>query len=394
MKLYPPKTGFATHCIHGCPDTNVTNSPVQPSIAQTSIFRLGSSADAEAIFSGSKAGYVYSRFGNPTVAELAQMIAELEGGGEALITSSGTAAVLCAVTAAMEGRSGPLVTHRDIYGGSFELVGMLSDIYRLPVELVDSTDNEAWIRAVSRAGAVLLETPCNPLMRLIDLERTIAAAKAGNVPVIVDNTVATPFNQQPFDFEVDWVVHSLSKYLNGHSDMIGGCLIHRTGLSSRHRAIHKNLGGTVNALDAWLVIRGLRTFALRMETHNRQALSVANWLAARPEVAQVHYPELPSHPQASLFRKQMTHGGGLLSFEFKRGETAAVQFIDRLRLIVHAVSLGGLESLVVRPASSTHRGMSSETRRLAGISDGLVRLSIGLENLDDILADLDQALAT
>lgn len=292
----------------------------------------------------------------------------------------------------MEGRSGTLVTHHDIYGGSFELVRILSDIYRLPVEIVDSSDDNAWPMAVSKVGAVLLETPSNPLMRLIDLERTVAWAKAGGTPVIVDNIVATPFNQRPFDFGVDWVVHSLSKYLDGHSDMISGCLIYRERLSPRHRAVHKNLGGTVNAMDAWLVMRGLRTFTLRMEAHNRQALAVANWLLLRPEVAQVHYPELPLHPQAPLFRRQMKHGGGLLSFELKGGAVAATRFIDRLRLVAHAVSLGGIESLAVRPASSSHRGMSPEARHLAGVSDGLIRLSVGLETLDDLLADLGQAL--
>jgi cystathionine beta-lyase/cystathionine gamma-synthase len=369
------------------------NAPFQRPIAQSTIFDLGTSAEAEAIFCGSRKGYAYSRFGNPSVDDLAQMLAEIEGGTGALVTSSGNAAVLCAVTAGLEGRDGPLVTHHDVYGGSFELLRILSTNHRVPVEVIDSTNAKAWLDAVSRAGAVLLETPSNPLMRLIDIEATVARAHAGGALVIVDNTVATPFNRRPFDFGADWIVHSTSKYLNGHSDMIGGCLVSKEPLSAMQRTIHKNLGGTVNALDAWLVLRGLRTFALRMETHNRNGQAVAEWLCRQPEVARVHYPGLESHPQAELFRRQMKHGGALLSFELGGGEAAACRFLDRLGLILHAVSLGGMESLATRPAMSSHRGMTSEARHKAGVSDSLIRLSVGVEALEDLFADLEQALA-
>ena len=366
---------------------------VSTPIVQSTIFNLGTSDEAEAIFSGARKGYAYSRFGNPSVDALAEMLAEIEGGDGALVTSSGNAAVLCAVTAGLEGRNGPLVTHHDIYGGSFELLRILSTIHRVPVEIVDATNPEAWLDAVSRAGAVLLETPSNPLMRLIDIEATVARAHAGGAPLIVDNTVATPFNQRPFAFGADWIVHSTSKYLNGHSDMIGGCLVSKEPLSAMHRTIHKNLGGTVNALDAWLVLRGLRTFALRMKAHNLNGQAVAEWLCLRPEVARVHYPGLESHPQAELFRRQMKHGGALLSFELAGGKAAACWFLDRLGLILHAVSLGGMESLATRPAMSSHRGMTSEARHKAGVSDSLIRLSVGVEALEDLFADLQQALA-
>jgi cystathionine gamma-synthase len=386
---------LATRCAHGGASPrgpSGANAPFQQPIAQSTIFRLGTSADAEAIFSGSRKGYAYSRFGNPSVEALAEFLAEMEGGAHALVTSSGNAAVLCAVTAGLEGREGPLITHHDVYGGSFELLRILSEIHRVPVEVIDSTNSEAWLDAVSRAGAVLLETPSNPLMRLIDIQETVARAHACGAPVIVDNTVATPFNQRPFDFGADWAVHSTSKYLNGHSDMIGGCLVRQEPLSPMQRTIHKNLGGTVNALDAWLVLRGLRTFALRMEAHNRNGLAVAEWLSRRPEVARVHYPGLASHPQTELFRRQMKHGGALLSFELAGGEAAACRFLDRLELILHAVSLGGMESLATRPAMSSHRGMTREARLRAGVSDSLIRLSVGVEALEDLFADLAQAL--
>ncbi len=389
--------GLATRCVHGGrarQADGAANGPVQPSIVQSAIFDLGSSAEAEAIFSGAQPGHAYTRFGNPTVAQLAEVIAGLEGGAGALVTSSGNAAVLCAVTTAMTGRTGPLVTHRDIYGGSFELLRILSGVYRLPVETVDASDLDAWYSACRRAGAVLLETPSNPLMRLIDLAATVEHARANGAPVLVDNTVATPYNQQPLAFGADWVIHSTSKYLNGHSDMIGGALVRREPLTAPDRAVHKNLGGTVNALDAWLILRGLRTFSVRMEAHNRNGLAVAEWLNARPEVTAVYYPGLATHPQTELCWRQMKHGGALLSFELAGGEAAASRFIDRIRLIVHAVSLGGVESVATRPAMSSHRGMPPEDRRRAGVSDGLIRLSIGIESIDDILADLEQALET
>lgn len=387
---------LATRCAHGgAPPrgTGAANEPVQRPIVQSTIFDLGSSADAEAIFSGKRKGYAYSRFGNPSVEALAEAVADMEGGAEALVTSSGNAAVLCAVTAALEGRAGPLVTHHDVYGGTTELLGILSSIHRVPVEVVDSTNAAAWYGAVSRAGAVLLETPSNPVMRLIDLKQTVAQAQACGAPVIVDNTVATPFNQRPFDFGVDWIVHSTSKYLNGHSDMIGGCLVRKEPLSPMQRTIHKSLGGTVNALDAWLVLRGLRTFVLRMEAHNRNGRAVAEWLSRRSVVTRVHYPGFVANSQADIFRAQMSHGGSLLSFELAGGAEAACRFLDRIKLIVHGVSLGGMESLATRPAMSSHRGMSPEAQHRAGVSDSLIRLSVGVEAIEDILADLDQALA-
>jgi cystathionine gamma-synthase len=386
---------LSTRCAHGGASgrgSGKANEPFQQAIVQSTVFDLGTSAEAEAIFSGARKGYAYSRFGNPTVDALAKMIADMEGGAEAFVTSSGNAAVLCAVTAGLDGREGPLVTHQDIYGGSFELLRILSSVHRMPVEIVDSTNTEAWLDAVSRAGAVLLETPSNPLMRLIDIERTVARAHTCGAPVIVDNTVATPFNQRPFDFGADWIVHSTSKYLNGHSDMIGGCLVHKQPMSTIHRTIHKNLGGTVNALDAWLVLRGLRTFALRMEAHNRNGQAVAEWLLSRPEISRIYYPGFESHSQPDLFRRQMKHGGALLSFELNGGREAACQFVDRIELIFHAVSMGGMESLATRPAMSSHRGMTPEARLKAGVSDSLIRLSVGVEAIEDLLKDLKQAI--
>ncbi len=387
---------LATRCAHGGASRKLggrTNAPFQEPIAQSTLFNLGSTEDAEAIFSGARKGYAYTRFGNPSVDLLAATLADLEGGAGAMITSSGNAAVLCAVTAALDGRSGPLLTHPDIYGGSSELLQLLARIHRLPLSVVDPVDATAWKQAVMNAGAVLMETPSNPLMRIIDIRETAESAHASGAAVIVDNTVATPFNQRPFEFGADWVVHSMSKFLNGHSDMIGGCVISRKPLTSTQRSIHKNLGGTINALDAWLVQRGLRTFALRMAAHNQNGLAIAEWLNQRPEVARVNYPGLASYPQAELFGRQMKHGGALMSFELKGGKAAALRFLDRLQVVVHAVSFGGLESLATRPAATSHRGMTETARQQAGVSDALIRLSVGTEAIEDLYADLEQALS-
>lgn len=386
---------LATRCAHAGASRNdgTSNPPFHQAIAQSSVFRLGTATEAEEIFSGNTPGFAYTRFGNPTVAALADAIADLEGGNGAMVAGSGNGATLCAITAAMAGRTGPLVTHPDIYGGSFELLHLLSNVYGLSVLTVDPNDQPKWIAALETAGAVLIETPSNPLMRLIDIEETTRHARVFGAPVIVDNTVATPFNQRPFEYGAEWIIHSTSKYLNGHSDMIGGCVVKRQALTSQDRAVHKNLGGTVNAMEAWLILRGLRTFALRMKQHNLNGEAVIEWLRKHPEVNAVHYPGTANSTQAAIREKQMTHGGSLLSFELKGGTDSAVQFLDRLQLIVHAVSLGGMESLTTRPAMSSHRGMTPEARKAAGIDESLIRLSVGTEDLDDILADLDQALA-
>lgn len=383
-----------TLCAHlGSDHASAELGPFQVPIAQSTLFDLGTPDDAEALFSGSRKGYAYTRFGNPTVDCLARALADLEGGSGARVTSSGNAAMHAALSMALEGRAGPIVAAADLYGGSSELLRIFRSTYRVPVELVDVAGQETWLEAVSRAAVVVFETPSNPLMRLVDIAETVAAAKNSGAAVIVDNTVATPFNQRPLDLGADFVVHSTSKYLNGHSDMIGGCVIGREPFSPAQAAVHKNLGATVNAIDAWLTLRGLRTFALRMEAHNRNGRAVAEWLRERREVSRVYFPGLPGSRDEAVFRRQMRAGSSLLSFELADGAPAARRFLERIRLVVHGVSLGGMESLATTPAATSHRGMGAAERQRAGIVDGLIRLSVGVEALPDILADLEQALS-
>jgi cystathionine beta-lyase/cystathionine gamma-synthase len=382
-----------TICAHlGSDHAAAELGPFQTPIVQSTLFDLGTSAQAEELFAGARKGYAYTRFGNPTVDVLANAFAALEAGAEALVTSSGNAAVHCALSIAFSGRGGAIVAPQDLYGGSVELLRLFGSIYGATVETIDGRDRDAWLAAVGRAGVVLLESPSNPLLRLTDIAATVAAARAAGAMVIVDNTVATPFNQRPLALGADLVVHSTSKYLNGHSDMIGGCVVAREPLAPAARALHKNLGATVNAMEAWLILRGLRTFALRMEAHNRNGRAIAEWLAHHPRVRNVYYPGLGEGDQ-ELFHRQMRGGSGLLSFEIEGGKQAAQRFLDRLKLTLHAVSLGGMESLATLPSATSHRGMGAEERARAGIAEGLVRLSVGVEAADDIKTDLEQALA-
>ena len=383
-----------TLCAHlGSEYSGSELGPFQTPIAQSTLFDLGTSEQAEELFAGLRNGYAYSRFGNPTVDVLAKALAALEGGTEALVTSSGNAAVLCALSIGRLTKQGPIVAPRDLYGGSCELLRVFSSVYGATVETVDGTDQAAWLAAVANAGVVLLESPSNPLLRLTDIAATVATARNVGATVIVDNTVATPFNQRPLDLGADLVVHSTSKYLNGHSDMIGGCVVAREPLPAGARALHKNLGATVNALEAWLILRGLRTFALRMQAHNRNGIAIAAWLSRHHRVRRVYYPALNDSGNNELFHRQMRGGSGLLSFDIDGGKVAAQRFLDRLRLTVHAVSLGGMESLATLPAATSHRGMSAGDREQAGISDGLIRFSVGVEAIEDIKYDLEQALS-
>jgi cystathionine beta-lyase/cystathionine gamma-synthase len=381
----------------GSDDDAGSTRGIQAAIEQSSLFRLGTAEESDrrlADFDQGKA-YLYTRFGNPTVERLAKAIAQLEGGAEALITSSGNAATLTALSIALDGQDSKCVaTHPGLYGGSVELLNLFRDTYGVEVIWADPDDPASWEAAIAKASTVFVETPSNPLWKLVDLQKTIQAARRSNATVIVDNTVATPYNQQPLKLEADWVVHSTSKFLNGHSDAIGGAIVSRSPLTARQRAIHRNLGATVNALDAWLILRGMRSFALRMEAHNHNGKRLADWLKNHPKVQQVYYPGMGDESSRELCARQMDHPGAMISFELSGGAVAARKFLSKLRLFINGVSLGGIESLAVQPAVTSHRGMSATEREAAGVSAALIRLSVGTEATDDLITDLDQALAT
>jgi methionine-gamma-lyase len=370
-------------------------------IYQTSTFVLpGAEAGARAFAGEDGSGaHLYSRLGNPTVEALERALGRLEGhGGEAahaLAFGSGMAAVSTLLLALAAG--GRVVAQRALYGCTAELLTGQAAELGVEVEWVDPTDPASVAEALERdpAPALLyLESPANPTLTLCDIALLARIAHARGTRVAVDNTFATPYHQRPLALGADLVAHSTTKYLGGHGTVIGGAVVTRDAeLHARLAAWRKNLGGIASPFDAWLLQQGLRTLALRMERHAANAQAVAEWLEGHPRVARVWYPGLPSHPQHALARRQLERGfGGIVAFELAGGYEAGVGMMDGVRLCSLAVSLGTVDTLIQHPASMTHSVMTPDARAAAGIGDGLIRLSIGIEGVGDLIADLEQAL--
>ena len=340
-----------------------------------------------------KRRYDYTRSGNPTRDLLAAALAELEGGAGAVVTATGMAAVaLVAETLLQPGDR--LVVTRDCYGGSWRLFDALARKGRFELDLVDLGDPVALAAALSRpARLVWVETPSNPLLRITDLRAAALAAHANGALLLVDNTFLSPALQRPFDFGADLVLHSTTKYINGHSDVVGGAVVARDPALVETLAWWANaLGLTGSPFDSFLTLRGLRTLDARLRVHQENAGALAERFARHPAVRATHYPGLASHPGHRLAARQQRGFGAMLSFELHGGVPAVQAFLDPLRHVTLAESLGGVESLVAHPATMTHAAMSAQARRAAGIGDGLLRLSVGIEALDDLEADLVQAL--
>lgn len=370
---------------------------------QTSTFSFASAEQGRQAFAGEAdpAVHLYTRLGNPTVEALEHALAELEGGalGEpvrALAFGSGMAAISTMILAVARG--GHVIAQEALYGCTSEfLSGGQAKSLGIDVTFVDSTALAQVRAALERrpdTQLLLLESPANPTMAVCDLRALAELAHAAGALVCVDNTFATPYHQRPLELGADVVAHSTSKYIGGHGTVIGGALVGRVGpVMDEITHFRKNLGGVPSPFDCWLLLNGLKTFALRLERHALNAQQVAIWLEQHPQVERVYYPGLASHPQHALAKRQMENGfGGVLAFEVVGGYDAAVRLMDAVRLCTLAVSLGCVNTLIQHPASMTHAVMAPDLRARAGVSDGLVRLSVGIENVDDILADLEQAL--
>ncbi len=342
---------------------------------------------------GKKRTYDYARSGNPTREVIAEVIAELEGGAGSVMTASGLAA-LDLLWQDLPGDRRVIAPH-DCYGGTQRLLNARARQGLISLVYVDQNDDVAIAVALSQPTALLLlETPSNPLMRLVDLEKLIAAGHAAGAKVAVDNTFLSPALQNPIKFGADFVVHSTTKYINGHSDVIGGALICTTPEDvTTYRWWANALGSTAPAFDSYMTLRGIRTLFVRIRQQQQTAETIAGWLEQHPAVAAVHYPGLPSHPQHALAQKQQLGPGAMMSFELKGGLDAVKTVLDAVDLFSLAESLGGIESLIVHPATMTHAAMSPEAQATAGITAGLLRLSIGLEDAGDLVAALDRALA-
>lgn len=338
-------------------------------------------------------GYEYGRTANPGRDLLADTLAKLEGGEGAIVTSSGMAAVDLVLSTV--GRNDLIVAPHDCYGGTYRLLCARKERGNFDVVFVDQSDKQAMATALkSRPALVFVETPSNPLMRIADIRKIAAAARGAGAKIAVDNTFLSPALQQPIPLGADFVVHSTTKYLNGHSDVVGGAVVCAASADAERLRAWANITGvTGSPFDAYLTLRGVRTLFARIERQEANAAAIASFLESSDAVSAVHYPGLASHPGHALARAQQNGFGAMLSFELAGGVEAVRRFVEAIELITLAESLGGIESLIAHPATMTHAGMGAEARRAAGIGDGLLRMSVGLEAESDLLADLKRGLA-
>jgi methionine-gamma-lyase len=382
-----------TQCIHAGPEADPLFGSVAPPIYQTSTFIFRTPEEGAARFAGEDPGYIYTRMGNPTIAMLEANVATLEEGETALATSSGMAAA-STVFFALLSAGDHVVCSASVYGPSRVVLERDFSRFGVGATMVDTSDLDKLREAITdRTRVVFVETPANPTLAITDLAGAAEIAHAAGVLLVVDNTFMSPVLQKPFQFGADIVLHSVTKFLNGHADVVGGVLIFRDNeLMKKVRGVLHYLGGTMDPHQAWLVLRGIKTLAMRVRTAQENAQALAQLLADHPAVDRVRYPGLPGHPQADLIARQMAGPGSLISFELKGGIEAGRRVLGAVHLPALAVSLGGVESLIQHPASMTHAAMAPEDRLAAGITDGLVRLSVGCEGREDLMADLKQAL--
>ncbi len=386
------RLGTNSKLIHAGQKADATGSVNVP-IYQTSTFAFRNAEHGAALFAGSDDGYIYTRIANPTMRALEDSVAELENGCGGIATSSGMAAV-CTVYLALLEAGAHAVSTASVYGPTRGL--MEKDFSRFGVEstYVDTCDLDQVKNALRpNTRLVYIETPANPTMQVTDIRAVSQIAHAHQCLVVVDNTFASPYLQRPLDLGADVVLHSVTKFINGHADVVGGILVaKKMDIYKQLRRLMVNTGCNMDPHQAFLVLRGLKTLGIRIERAQRSAMEIARWLEQQPEVSRVLYIGLPSHPQHELAARQMTGFGSMIGFELKGGMVAGRILMNRLQVATLAVSLGGVETLVEHPASMTHAGMSPEDRRAAGFSDGLVRYSVGIEDVEDLIADLRQAL--
>lgn len=384
MSTSRPRLQAETRAVRAGVATESQHGAVIPPIYLSSTYSFAGFKD--------KRTYDYTRTANPTRDTLGAALSELEEGAGAVVTSTGLSAVLLVLQ--LLNPDDRLVAPHDCYGGSRRLLDSLAARGHFKVEYVDQSDGETLTKALSRPARMLwVETPSNPLLRITDLELAVALARKAGAQVVVDNTFLSPALQRPLTLGADIVVHSTTKYLNGHSDVVGGAVIARDARVAENLAWWANVIGVTGApFDSYLTLRGIRTLHPRLRTHLENAAAVVELLATHPAVAQVYYPGLASHPGHEIARKQQSGFGAMVSFELAGGEAAVPQFLEGLRCFTLAESLGGVESLVAHPATMTHASMTPEQQDAAGITSGLLRLSVGIEAAEDLVADLARAL--
>lgn len=387
-----PETGRSTRLIHGGRPADGTTSLSVP-IYQTSTFRFEDADHGARMSQETAPTHLYTRWGNPTTRALENAVAELEGGASALAFSSGMAAGVTAVMATVKGGD-HVVAANCLYAGMTELFERVLPPLGVETTFVAAEEEgalEGALRAQTRL--IYVETPANPTLSITDLRKVAALGKERGILTIADNTWASPWNQEPLLLGIDVVIHSATKYLGGHSDVIAGAVVGTKAWTDRVWPYLKVFGGCPSPHDAWLVLRGLKTLAVRVERQNATAMTVASFLEGHPAVERVYYPGLASHPGHEIAKGQMRGFGGMLAFELAGGFASGRRLLESLRVVTHAVSLGGTETLAVHPASTTHAPLTPQERARARISDGLIRVSVGLEDAPDLVEDFHRALS-
>ena len=391
----PNRPGFSTRAIHHGYDPYAGHGSLNPPVYLSSTYTFPTVEDGAARFAGEQAGFVYSRVGNPTTALLEARIADLEGGEAALVTASGMGATTSLMWTLLS-PGDEVIADKTLYGCTFGFFNHGLARFGVRIRHVDMTRPDELAQAISAdTKIVFFESPANPNMRLIDIAAIAEISHRHGARVVVDNTYCTPYLQRPIELGADFVVHSATKYLGGHGDLLAGAIVGPLEVLNQVRfyGIKDMTGAVLSAQDAFLVLRGIKTLSLRMHRHSENAQAIAEYLSSHAKVALCHYPGLDGFPQRDLARRQMRLPGGMLAFELKGSIEAGRRFMNALQLITRAVSLGDAESLAQHPASMTHSFYTPEERQQHMISEGLVRISAGLEDAGDLLNDIDQALA-
>jgi cystathionine beta-lyase/cystathionine gamma-synthase len=378
-----------TEAVRGGTDIGKKNGPLATPIYQTSTFEV---TDNDQQVRATDTDMFYTRYGNPTHTVVESVIAGLEGADAALLFASGMGAITTSILALL--KSGDhVVAQRDIYGGASKFFTQWLPKLGIETTLVDTTEYEQHEQAIRANTKVLyLESPTNPTLRIVDLHKTAALAKRRGLISMIDSTFATPINQRPVEFGIDLILHSGTKYFGGHSDLIAGVVAGRQDLIDRIHQTRTTLGGVMDPHAAWLLLRGIKTLAVRVQRQNESALRIAEFLAQHSKVRRVHYPFLEGHPQRAIAMEQMSGGGGMVSFEVEGSGEDAKRMTEALRLFTLAPSLGGVDSLVSIPVLTSHAMISADQRQKMGVTEQLIRLSVGIENANDLIADLEQAL--
>lgn len=383
MSMDANEQGFATRAIHVGQDADPTTGATIVPIYATSTYTQAAPGDHK--------GFEYSRSGNPTRAALEECLASLEGGEQGLAFASGQAAATAVISTLKPGDE--VVAAADLYGGTYRLMERIFVPWGLVTHYSDDASPEGFAKLINhKTKLVWIESPTNPLLQILDIQRIAQVAHQAGAKLTVDNTFATPYLQQPLKLGADLVVHSTTKYIGGHSDVVGGAVIGSRELLEPIQYYQNAAGGVPGPFDSWLTLRGIKTLAIRMDRHCDNARQLASWLSAQPQVEKVYYPGLKDHPNHEIAKQQMSDFGGMVSLRLKGGTEAALNFLKKTKIFSLAESLGGVESLVCHPATMTHASIPTEIRVARGVDDGLIRLSVGIEAIEDLREDLQQAM--